>query len=853
MIELKEINKTYKSKKGEKVVALNNVNIDLPEKGLVFILGKSGSGKSTLLNVIGGLDKYDSGDLIINNKSTKKYTPKDWDAYRNTFIGFIFQDFNLLDNYSIEKNISLSLVLQNKKVNKNLLQEILQKVGLDDILKRKTNELSGGQKQRIAIARALIKNPKVILADEPTGNLDSVTSRQIFGILKELSKDKLVIVVSHDEEAAYRYNDYLIKISDGNIIENSINDIDNTNSDGELVKARLPLGYSIKMGIENLFHKKIKLLFTILLLSLSLSCFGLLLSSTNYDSAKEVKDKIMLSNSKYIYITQYEKVFDNKQLLIDSLAGYSENNIPTVIDMESSTIKEIEDNTKINWTKSYFIKQNDGYAYISFIKDYSESMLYYKSGLTLSFINYNDDNEAKKSNIIGKAPVNDNEIVITKYIADNIIAEGILIEDENSTVQNYYPNSYNQIVNEQKNIIVDNIKSLKIVGILDSNMDKYSSIKNLLVLDYGYSSDYDLIMNDFYFDSEHFFSNIYVSDGFLDYLSLKNVSVINSSTKYLYNNTLGVYNQSKYIDDKVSVYDGNSVIEFSELTGNNVIINMNIVNKLFDGDYSIKLYDYMKDNPLAEENDISDFNKKYIDSHNIINTKIKTGINNKTSYVFLENFGEYTIVGIDLNDSSNSSIYYSKSVFNDSTFENTITNTVYTYINTEEEYDNIAKYYPVDKSNIIIRTSDTVNILSFEIITSIIGIIGKYGSFLFIIISTLLLVNYIANSVSYRKKEIGTLRALGCRSKDMMIMFIVESFIIMLISMTISGIVTFNVVQVINGAFSSVFDNDCSILIFGISQLITVYLILLGIMIIANYLPLKRISKMKPIDVILNK
>ena len=144
MIELKNISKSYKSKKSTNTTALKNISLKFPEKGLVFILGKSGSGKSTLLNILGGLDKYDSGDLIINEKSTKNFSNKDFDAYRNTYIGFIFQDFNLLENYSIEKNISLSLELKNEKVDKTKIKETLKIVGLEGFEKRKTNELSGG-------------------------------------------------------------------------------------------------------------------------------------------------------------------------------------------------------------------------------------------------------------------------------------------------------------------------------------------------------------------------------------------------------------------------------------------------------------------------------------------------------------------------------------------------------------------------------------------------------------------------------------------------------------------------------------------------------------------------------------
>lgn len=289
MIELKNISKSYKSKKSTNTTALKDISLKFPEKGLVFILGKSGSGKSTLLNILGGLDKYDSGDLIINEKSTKNFSNKDFDAYRNTYIGFIFQDFNLLENYSIEKNISLSLELKNEKVDKTKIKETLKIVGLEGFEKRKTNELSGGQKQRVAIARALIKNPNVILADEPTGNLDSVTGKQIFEILKELSKEKLVVIVSHDNENAKKYADRIIELKDGLIISDTEKEQENIQNTEKfnLISAKLPFKYSLKMGLGNLIHKKVKLFFTILLTAFALTCLGVMISATSFDLTKE--------------------------------------------------------------------------------------------------------------------------------------------------------------------------------------------------------------------------------------------------------------------------------------------------------------------------------------------------------------------------------------------------------------------------------------------------------------------------------------------------------------------------------------------------------------------------------------
>ncbi len=218
MLEIKNLTKIYRSKTGDEVRALDNVSISFPESGMIFILGKSGSGKSTLLNVMGGLDSYDEGEFIIKGKSSKEFGGSDFDAYRNTFIGFIFQEYNVLDDFTVGANIGLALELQGKKATPEKINEILGKVDLLNYAKRKPNELSGGQKQRVAIARALVKEPQIIMADEPTGALDSNTGKQIFDTLKALSREKLVLIVSHDRDFAERYADRIVELSDGHIV-----------------------------------------------------------------------------------------------------------------------------------------------------------------------------------------------------------------------------------------------------------------------------------------------------------------------------------------------------------------------------------------------------------------------------------------------------------------------------------------------------------------------------------------------------------------------------------------------------------------------------------------------------------
>ena len=218
MLTVRNLTKIYKTKNGADVHALDGVSIQFPEKGMVFLLGKSGSGKSTLLNVCGGLDSPTEGEIVVKGKSSKNFSQSDFDSYRNTYVGFVFQEYNILNEFSVEDNIALALELQGKPKDKKAVAELLEQVDLTGYAKRKPNTLSGGQKQRIAIARALVKSPEIIMADEPTGALDSTTGKQVFETLKKLSQDKLVLVVSHDREFAEQYGDRIIELKDGKIL-----------------------------------------------------------------------------------------------------------------------------------------------------------------------------------------------------------------------------------------------------------------------------------------------------------------------------------------------------------------------------------------------------------------------------------------------------------------------------------------------------------------------------------------------------------------------------------------------------------------------------------------------------------
>ena len=259
MLQLKNIKKTYKIGEIE-TQALKGVSVAFREKEFVAILGTSGSGKTTCLNIIGGLDNYTDGDLILNGKSTKDFTEKDWNSYRNNSIGFIFQSYNLIGHLSIVENVELGMTLSgvSAKEKHEKALEVLKKVGLSDHLHKRPNQLSGGQMQRVAIARALANNPDIILADEPTGALDTETSVEIMNLIKEVAKDKLIIMVTHNPELAHQYADRIVEFKDGNIISDSnpYDEKNYENSGFKLKKTSMSFATALKLSFTNIKTKK---------------------------------------------------------------------------------------------------------------------------------------------------------------------------------------------------------------------------------------------------------------------------------------------------------------------------------------------------------------------------------------------------------------------------------------------------------------------------------------------------------------------------------------------------------------------------------------------------------------------
>lgn len=367
MLELRNVRKIYRTKAGE-VHALDGISLTFPETGLVFISGKSGCGKTTLLNVIGGLDGIDEGEIFVQDKAFSTFSAKDYDSYRNTCVGFVFQEYNLLAEYSVEYNVKIAMELQGRDTDETALEALLKEVDIEHLRNRKPSELSGGQRQRVAIARALVKDPRIIMADEPTGALDSETGAQVLDALKKLSKKRLVIVVSHDGEFAEKYADRIVHLVDGRVVddisfteqelqtnlferENSLivkegaelseeekNTLAKAVRDCKKIEITKKIGYrdkratgtverdtqtpitlkeskmklrsSVQLGVKSLVVKPVRLAITVLISALAFAVFGLFDTIATFSTEKILQNSLEEKRSTVVttadYIIDYE-------------------------------------------------------------------------------------------------------------------------------------------------------------------------------------------------------------------------------------------------------------------------------------------------------------------------------------------------------------------------------------------------------------------------------------------------------------------------------------------------------------------------------------------------------------------
>lgn len=495
MLELKKIKKTYKVNKLNQII-LDNINICFRDNEFVSILGPSGAGKTTLLNIIGGLDRCDDGDILINGKSTKTFKNKKWDYYRNKYIGFIFQNYNLIEHMSVLDNVMLPLKLSgyNRKKSKNKALKVLKKVELEKHFNKRPSQLSGGQKQRVAIARALVNDPKIILADEPTGALDSNTSTKIMKIIKEIAKDKLVIMVTHNRKIAEEYSNRIVCLKDGKITKDTNvfkNKIVNSES-FKFRKTSMKFTTAVKLSFNNIISKKGRTFLTSIALSIGIIGIALILSISNgFD--KQLKDYEKNSVASLpISINNKESLSsENKDNIVYKEDNSNKNTIYVYQDDEAKNVHVNNiDNNYVNYLKKLdknLINVISCYYLTNFnllsndnnnVKEIDKNIINFDAIPN----NFKSDNSYLKENydlLAGRFPSRENEVVLIvddKNRADKSLLEALSV--------NCYKNSinYSQILGKELKIVYNDDFYDKISDNLfvkkEINMSLYNNLNN---------------------------------------------------------------------------------------------------------------------------------------------------------------------------------------------------------------------------------------------------------------------------------------------------------------------------------------------------------------------------------------
>ncbi len=492
MLQLKKITKKYQT--GELIqTALDGVSLNFRDSEFVAVLGPSGSGKTTLLNIVGGLDRYDSGDLIINSVSTKKYVDKDWDSYRNHTVGFVFQSYNLISHQSILSNVELALTISgiNRQERRKRAKEALEKVGLGDQLHKKPNQLSGGQMQRVAIARALVNDPDVLLADEPTGALDTDTSVQVMDLLKEVAKDRLVVMVTHNGDLAENYATRIVKLKDGRIEDDSdpyeVDETDKIIEHKNLGKASMSFWTALSLSFNNL---KTKLTRTVLIsFAGSIGIIGIALILALSTGVNNYINDIQRST-----MTSYPIIIEAQTIDLNSIIGAAPNGSGDKADHDKDGVYSNGTSLELASTMTTSITTNNLTAFKKYLDDsqspihesVGENGIVYSYDTKFSVFAYDKDgvlintdgstftgNSSMSSAMGGMQSMFSNYVNVTNYQELLPGKDGELVGS--SVKENYeivygrYPSSYDEIVivTDKNNEI--SAKTLYELGLLPSS------------------------------------------------------------------------------------------------------------------------------------------------------------------------------------------------------------------------------------------------------------------------------------------------------------------------------------------------------------------------------------------------
>ena len=847
MLELKKITKTYEVA-DFKQKALNKVDIKFRQNEFVSILGQSGSGKTTMLNIIGGLDQYTSGDLIINGTSTKEYTDRDWDTYRNHRVGFVFQSYNLIPHQTALQNVELALTLSGigKEERRKRAIAVLKKVGLGNQINKRPNQMSGGQMQRIAIARALINDPDILLADEPTGALDSETSLQVLDLLKEIAKDKLVIMVTHNPELAVNYSTRIVKLLDGEVVDdtNPYDGSEETKEEESTTKKKnkktsMSFTTAFSLSLNNLMTKKGRTILTAFAGSIGIIGIALILSLSN--GIQEYIDRTEEETlSSYPLTIQKESIdmsamlstFHNEQ----ENKEYSDDKIHSV-NIMGDMFKSITQEVKRNDLKSFR-------AYLESdktnIKDYVTDIQY---GYNITMNLYKNDtkqivrvNPTTVMDAVGMGTSGMSN-VYSSYMSNNdvfyeLLDNQELLKQQYDIVDGRLPKKYNELVIQvdKQNRISD--YTLYSLGILDQNYLKQQfqnmiSGKDVEFEDTSYTTkellnlEFKLVLNTDYYKKENGIwinkekDNDYMKNVIKNAETIKIVGIIKANEEAVSGGgSFGLVGYTHELKEHLVNKINEQKITKEQLANEkiNVFTGKEFNNEIFD---PTKL-------PLEEQKKLMTMSREEA----LVYIQALTENYNTT---YEQNLSKLGITSVDNPDTIN---IYPK----DFDSKEAITKIIDEYNKNLEEGEELT--YTDIVGIMMSSVSNIVDVISSVLIAFVA---------ISLVVSSIMIAIITYISVLERTKEIGILRAIGASKKDISRVFNAETLIegltagVMGILVTIILNIPINIIikNTVNISNISVLPLDGAIILIIISVILTV---------LAGFIPAKMASKKDPVE-----
>ncbi len=849
MLELKNISKIYHTA-GFQQKALDQITIQFRECEFVSILGPSGSGKTTMLNIIGGLDNYTTGDLVINGVSTKKYKDRDWDTYRNHSVGFVFQSYNLIPHQTALSNVELALTLSGigKDERRRRAKAVLKKVGLEAHMNKRPNQMSGGQMQRIAIARALINDPDILLADEPTGALDSETSVQIMELLKEIAKEKLVIMVTHNPDLAKQYSTRIVKILDGHIIDDSnpvrenvkINEEKKEKTKrGSKKKTSMSFLTALSLSLNNLMTKKGRTILTAFAGSIGIIGIALILSLSSgvQDYIHRVeedtlssypltiqKNSVDTTSMMMTLMGQNRKVEDQEENKVYS------NNIMS--DMISSLSNEMKTNNLKDFKKFLDGKDSNIRDYVSDIKySYNLNLNLYKADASEKIVKVNPSTVFDNLGLEGMGTeyaFQMGEVNSWVELTDN----RELLQSQYDLVAGSWPDAYNEVVLvvDENNQVSD--YALYSLGLLDQDELK-SMIRAIMegkkleeAKQYVYDYDeivglkYKLVLNtDYYQKQKNLWVDLSGDENYMrdlldrsEEIEVVGIIRVNEESTISTTGVIGYTSDlTKYTIDKIN--ESEIAKEQKEHPEINVFTGIEF-----------------SDSSTFNVNDLTDEQKMYLAS--LSEEELANVIASYTENAMATYETNLLQLGIvDLEDPDMISIY---PIDFDSKEE--IVRIIDDYNSTKSEEEQLT--YTDVVGTMMSSVSSIINTISYVLIAFVA---------ISLIVSSIMIgiITYI--SVLERTKEIGILRAMGASKKDVSRVFNAETFIEGLSAGVLGILVTILLNIPIN------FVIKCVVNISNISRLPVVGAIILVIIsmtltVIAGLIPARMASKKDPVE-----